>query len=295
MNYWRGCVPIRRRFWSWKLIRLGGGRCALSCSRCCEMVTAMQPRPLRICSVRDILQARADKRYRETAAAMRDWFDFVVVHADPAVATLAETYPLADALGARVFHSGYLQDAADLDRDSRDGYDEVIVSAGGGAVGFKLLETALAARALSGLRDRKWRLLAGGNLDATDFDALRNRAGDGVIVERNRADFAALLSRAAVSISQAGYNTVLDTVAANCRAVLVPFAQSGETEQTQRAQKFAALGRAVMLTEERLTAASLAAAVDDAARLDLLQCAAIDMDGAARMAAFITEKFVMNQ
>ena len=42
--------------------------------------------------------------------------------------------------------------AADLDRDSRDGYDEVIVSAGGGAVGFKLLETALAARALSGLR-----------------------------------------------------------------------------------------------------------------------------------------------
>ena len=56
-----------------------------------------------------------------------------------------------------------------------------------------------------------------------------------MIVEPARADFRALLRNAALSISQAGYNTVVETLCCADRAVLVPFGTERETEQTDRA------------------------------------------------------------
>ena len=262
-----------------------------------QMVDGMAPRPLRLCSLRDILQLRTAARYRQTVAEVNAWFDHVLVHADPAVATLAETFPLAGELGDRVFHSGYIYAPGDCRGGTTKTHErgEVIVSAGGGAVGLGLLETAIAARRYSALRDRPWRLLVGGNVGVAGFDALRGRAGDGVTVEWNRPDFAALLSRCAVSVSQAGYNTVLDTVAANCRAVLVPFSRHGETEQTHRAKKISELGRAVLLAEKNLNPKGLAAAVDRAAHLDLSKCQPVKMDGAQQTARFIEDRFAQRQ
>jgi predicted glycosyltransferase len=94
-----------------------------------------------------------------------------------------------------------------------------------------------------------------------EFAALK---APGVQVERFRSDFAALLASAKVSVSQAGYNTVGDLLVAGTRAVLVPFAAGGETEQTERANRLAAAGRAVVLPETDLTAQALAAAIETA-------------------------------
>ena len=49
------------------------------------------------------------------------------------------------------------------------GKGEVIVSAGGGAVGAGLLDAAIRARPLTVLRDRTWRVLAGNNLPDDEF------------------------------------------------------------------------------------------------------------------------------
>jgi len=156
-------------------------------------------------------------------------------------------------------------------------------------VGFELLQTAIDARPLSALKNRDWLLLVGRGAAAAEFDALAEHAGAGITVEWARRDFAALLAACAVSVSQAGYNTALDTVAANARAVFVPYSRHGEAEQTLRAQKFAALGRAVTVSEDGLTAARLAAAIDRAARLDPAAAAPIRLDGAAGTVAFIEQ------
>ncbi len=262
-----------------------------------RMIDDSKPRPLRLCSVRDILQLRTTERYRQTVDEVKAWFDYVLVHADPAVATLADTFPFVDELPGKVFHSGYLYDRSDGrgGESKTEQRDEVIVSAGGGAVGLKLLETAIAARSHSKLPDRRWRLLVGEYMDASKVKALQKQAGDGIIVERNRRDFAALLSACAVSVSQAGYNTVLDTVAANCRAVLVPFSRGGESEQTHRAEKFSALGRAVVLAEKDLNPKALAAAVERAACLDLSKCQPVKMDGALQTTNYIESCFARRQ
>ncbi|MGR3984603.1 MAG: glycosyl transferase family 28 [Gammaproteobacteria bacterium] len=268
-----------------------------------RLATGMRPRPLMLCSVRDILQVRAPQRRRQSIAEAHAWFDHVLVHADPAVAAPAGTFPPARELGGKVFYSGYLHAAREAlaggaDERGADGHGEVVVSAGGGAVGFELLQVALAARPHSALRRRVWRLLVGGNAPDGELRALREQAGRdsgnpgaaGIIIERSRPDFHALLRCCAVSVSQAGYNTVLDLVAAGCRAVLAPFARGGETEQTHRAETFARLGRAVMLPEPDLTPARLAAAIDRAAELDISSCRPLKMDGARESVKFIERR-----
>ena len=60
------------------------------------------------------------------------------------------------------------------------------------------------------LRDATWRFLTGPNLPEVDYALLAAAAGPGTIVERFRPDFSARLANAALSISQAGYNTVMD-------------------------------------------------------------------------------------
>ena len=162
------------------------------------------------------------------------------------------------------------------------------MSVGGGAVGEALLRAAVAARPATVLADVPWRLLAGPDLPRPVFDDLRRMAPAGVVVEPARPDFAGLLARCRLSISQAGYNTVIDVLAAGCPAVLVPFAAGGETEQRDRAALLAARGLAQVVDEATLSPASLAAAVDVAIRLPR-RAPAIRLDGAETTARLVLE------
>ena len=65
---------------------------------------------------------------------------------------------------------------------------------------------------------------------------------DGVVVERYRPDFSQVLRRCRVSVSQAGYNTTLEVLAAGVAAVFVPFDEMLETEQALRAERLATRG-----------------------------------------------------
>ena len=120
------------------------------------------------------------------------------------------------------------------DRD--DG--EILVSAGGGAVGFPLLAAAIRAKKLTRHRHRRWRIVTGANLPAAERAQLdKLAAGDpDIAIEGFRNDFARLLAACHLSISQGGYNTVMELIATRCPSVVVPFAEGGESEQTLRAR-----------------------------------------------------------
>jgi predicted glycosyltransferase len=246
-----------------------------------EAALAVRPRPVIACSVRDILQGRKPGRAEETAALVERAFDLVLVHGDPALVRFEESFPLAGRLGAKLRYTGYI--AARAPRRGRagdPGWGEVVVSAGGGAVGQALLEAGLGARSLSRLADVPWRLLAGRNLPEPTFAMLAERAGPEVIVERARPDFPQLLANCRISVSQAGYNTVMDIVNAQARAVLVPFVGAGETEQSLRAGRLARRGLAQSVPETALDPARLAAAIDAADAMPTPDFARIDRRGA---------------
>jgi predicted glycosyltransferase len=247
-----------------------------------EAANAGPRRPLVVCSVRDLIQPNP-AREEEAAKRFERYFDRLLVHGDPRVATFERTFGQASRLAGRLFYTGYVVEDAPRDQDDT-GKDEVLVSAGGGAVGRRLLETALEARALTSLRERTWRILAGPN--AKELDSLK---GEGVIVERARDDFTLRLRNCVLSVSQAGYNTVMETLQARARAVLVPFAAGGESEQTLRAKLLVGRGLAEMLEEHELTPATLAAALDRAAARPRPAAGAVDLGGARRSAELLRE------
>ena len=246
---------------------------------------ATRPRPLVVCSVRDLIQAKPE-RENEILECFEFFYDRLLVHGDPRLARFERSFGPAARIAGKLHYTGYVvQERPETTSDA--GAEEVLVSAGGGAVGQRLLETAVAARALSRLRERTWRVLAG--LNAENFDALQARAGSGVIVERFRNDFTLRLRNCVLSVSQAGYNTVLETLQARARAVVVPFAGVAESEQTLRANLLAERGLLEVVEEAALTPATLAAAIDRAAARPRPAPGAIDLDGARRSAELLHE------
>jgi predicted glycosyltransferase len=250
-------------------------------------IEATRPRPLVLASIREILQLQ-QKPVRERE--MLEWamrsFDAILVHGDPRFARFEETFTFADELAPPVHYTGFVL-GADAGRAGEERRDEVVVSAGGGGVGIELLATALTAQKHSRFAHLAWRVLAGPNNPDAGLARLRACASPRAIVERSRVDFAALLRRAFVSISQAGYNTTLDVVTSGARPVVVPFTGNGETEQRARGERLHRFGLAVVVDDRTLTPERLAAAVDDAGTREHFARWEFASDGATRTAELV--------
>lgn len=254
-----------------------------------EAAAAARPRPIIACSVRDILVAKTKpERYDQMVDLAERYFDHILVHGDPKLISFYETLPQARRLEDRLHYTGYVVDGGGRrGQPGNDGWDEVLVSAGGGRVGQRLLETAIEARALTSLDRHLWRVLVGYHAPQGDLEGLRCNAPDGVIVERARGDFPSLLMNCRLSISQGGYNTMMEAMRAGCRIVVSPYAGAEETEQTLRAERLAARGALEIVPEASLSPASLAAAVERALARPAAALASLDTGGVSASARLI--------
>lgn len=240
-------------------------------------------------SVRDILVRKANPaKTRWMADTARSAYDRVLVHADPTLVRLEESFPHTAEIADLIRYTGFVYAPSAFQPPGDDGRGEVIVSCGGGPVGLRLLQAAVTARAHAHQATGPWRVLASASHGDDRLAALAAAAAPGTIVEPARPDFSGLIKRAAVSVSQAGYNTVLDVLAADCPAVLVPFAEGDETEQTQRAESLSARGMATLLAEDHVTPERLAAAADQAL-VATRPPLAIDLSGAETSARILLE------
>ena len=93
-----------------------------------------------------------------------------------------------------------------------------------------------------------------------------------------------VLAAARLSISQAGYNTTLEVLAAGTPAVVVPFAAGSETEQTLRARLLEERRRLVVVEEAGLTPRRLADGIARALALPPPPPLPLRLDGAAETA-----------
>lgn len=252
-----------------------------------EAAWRRHPRPLVASSIRDILQeTRHPGREAEVVAAVLAQFDGVLVHGDPRLARLEDSFALAPAIADRLIYTGLVGPRVDTGATLPPSeIADVIVSVGGGAVGAALILLALAARPLSRLAAAPWLVLTGPNLPAGAV----THAAAGVTIRPFVSDLPLRLRHARLSLSQAGYNTVADLLEApGCRAVLVPHVGDGETEQTRRAALLERAGVASVVAAQELTPARLAAVMD--AALDAPPAALVlERDGARRSAVLLQE------
>lgn len=250
-----------------------------------EAAKAAKPDALVLASIRDVLVApQRPERLAETGERIATLFDAVLVHGDPHVLPLEASWPVTPEIAGKLVYTGYLAEPPASSRDVAGSSGTVLVSGGGSAAALPLFETTLAAARL--LPQRPFHLLIGRGASEADFAALRQSAPDNALVEWARTDFTALLATCALSISQAGYNTVLDLLQAGRPALLAPFDAGNETEQALRAAALeqAGLARVVKLAEGPQ---ALAAAIEAALAQGVPPAAKVDLGGAVGSVAAI--------
>ncbi|MGX9352011.1 glycosyltransferase family protein [Shimia sp. W99] len=221
----------------------------------------MRPEPLVLASIRDILAPPSKPSKADRARdILLEHYDGVLVHSDPKITRLEDSWPVAEVIQPLLHYTGYVAPPPAAPHPTGVGQGEIIVSAGGGAVGQALFECAVEAARQSPL---SWRLLVGGAERNDRIAELAARAGDlEITIEPVRPDFREMLTGAAASVSMCGYNTALDLLQTGLPAVLVPFDDGGEVEQSLRARALAALPAVDVISTAELTPEAMAAAVD---------------------------------
>jgi predicted glycosyltransferase len=271
--------PFGRRAFQFELIRL------------LDAASAFVPRPKILCSVRDILVIKNDqKRYDWMRDLVNRYYDHVLVHTDPKLVPFDLTFPYAKDIAPKIINTGYVTEKVTKGETRLNTMaPEVLVSTGGGRVGGKLIEAAIRARGLSRLKDVPWRVIAGGYADEAELEALRAKLPLGIILTGPSDDFQARLANSLLSISQAGYNTVVEGLRLGKRMVLVPFETASETEQGLRAERLSDMGFAHTVREADLNAETLAKAVDAVLDRPPPQVIDVNLDGLSNTVNFVRE------
>ena len=133
----------------------------------------MNPRPRVLCSIRDILVASSKpERIAEAHERVLGHYDAVLVHGDPELVPLDDSWPLDERIRPLIRYTGYVdENEAAIPESIRQG---IVVSGGSSAASLPLYRAALAAA--HRIADRPWRILVGRGVPEADFQALREGA-----------------------------------------------------------------------------------------------------------------------
>ena len=248
---------------------------------------ALPKRPVICASIRDILAppSKPEKAVKADAI-IAEFYDAVLVHSDPTVTPIDASWPVSDMLRAKLRYTGFVAPAKATDHPGLMGKGEIIVTAGGGAVGMPIFEAALRAASTSA---HPWRMLIGGAQAGDVVTDLARRAPPNMQVEPARPEFRQMLNHAAACVGMCGYNTALDVLQSGCAAVFIPFDEGTEVEQTLRAQTLATLDGIAVLKSADLTPDSLRVALDAVMQAPPRAASTLAMNGAAATATILQD------
>ncbi|WP_319779720.1 glycosyltransferase [Maridesulfovibrio sp.] len=202
-----------------------------------------------VCSLRDILVERNDGGKHEARCVkyLNKYFDLLLIHSDPKIASLDETFQAFDQIEIPCEYTGFaarkpvenLRDKIRADLGISENEKLLIASAGGGKVGGPLMESVLESYIEMNTPDNKLLMLTGPFLDDKKYETLCSIAKKHaeITVQRFAADFTDLLTAGDAMVSMAGYNTCMDILTSGIPAAVIPFAQNHE--QRMRAEKIA--------------------------------------------------------
>jgi predicted glycosyltransferase len=215
------------------------------------------------CSVRDILVEKKtgrEKFEQRVVQTVNSYFNGILIHADPEIITLAETFSRLGDIRVPLHYTGFVTKAEPQEDGERirktlalSPADKLIVaSIGGGNVGSELLYAAIQAfKFLAGSRSAHLQLFCGPYCDEKVYKALQNNIQDNISIDRFTDHFPEWLEAADLSISMAGYNTCMNLVQAGIPALVYPFKQN--REQRLRAERLGKKAPLTILAETDLT------------------------------------------
>ncbi|MCJ8338292.1 MAG: hypothetical protein MJK10_07460 [Pseudomonadales bacterium] len=253
-----------------------------------QWVKSQPQPPLLVASVRDILQRRSEKREQECIALVQQHYQQVLVHGDPNFYPLQQSFPPAAAINDKINYSGYVCPELHQANEQRPENGKIVVSIGGGSVGREILAAALTLYQSGFASDRQWLLITGPNMSPADKAYFHSHSDQRLSVVELADNFLQQLSSAYVSVSMAGYNTVMDLLLTKVAAVVIPFEGEGETEQLARSEVLAEEGVFEVLRNGQLSSDNLRLAINSATSQPA-GAVSIDSDGADNSARLLID------
>lgn len=263
-----------------------------------EHARATRPQIKVVCSLRDILVRRRNQASyeAEVCALMNQYFDLLLIHADPQWQRLEETFASLPQITCALSYTGYVARQPQAEVDERAGKGDsaaplILVSIGGGRVGHELIECALAAERRLTV-PHSMHVIAGPHIPKEQLRRIEQQAADqpNVTIQHYATELLSWMERADLSISLAGYNTCMEILSAGVRALVYPFTGHGNDEQTLRASKLQASGLIRRLDPQNLNPEFLAAEIERSLALPRPTSArAIDLQGAANTARLLAQ------
>lgn len=275
-----------------ELFPFGRKRFAVELRPLLEMAHSHESPSLIVCSLRDIFgtQRPVQQKYDDRAAMLANQFmDLILVHSDPTFAHFDQSFRPTVPLRVPVVHTGFIVPRLAPSPPIENGRKRIVVSAGGGTAGEPLIR--LAVDALSHFENDpqiEMKVIAGPFFPDEAWNTLRVLAREKpqLTAVRHVPNLRDEFCGAALSISQAGYNTCLDILRAGVPALLVPAAKGHENEQWKRALRLQTLGAAKMLDQSDLNPAQLAVTMRELMNVEMAK-PQLDLNGAERSAQVI--------
>ena len=253
-----------------------------------QIQSETQNKPLVACSIRDVIQPKTkSKRVDEIVTIVTDYFDAIFVHGDKSFIPFEQSFPEAKRFLDKLYYTGYVTKKTVVQNGLARQKNKILVSAGGGAVGQKLYQTCLNAAKQSQGLSYQWHVLVGNNISETEYQVLLDRRSENVLIERNRSDFLDLMLCCTVSISQAGYNTIMDMLVTTTKAIVIPFEGEAEKEQLIRAQALQDKGVLSIIREKDLSPTTLNNAIRALEKKSNIETLSLNIDGANQTASLI--------
>lgn len=236
-----------------------------------EDVRQRRPRARVVLGLRDIIDE--PERVR-TAWAEHDihhilerYYDAILVYGVPEVLDVVAAYHLQPLVAAKTQYCGYLPRVRSIAAPAAApagllGESErlVLVTAGGGGDGYRLLRTYLAGLDVPEAPEHVASVLITGpfmpSAERAELEALASRHA-GVRLMEFTNDMLGLMQAADLVVCMGGFNTLCEVLSVGARAVVVPRAEP-RREQLLRATAFDKLGLLSMLHPDSLTPTTLA-------------------------------------
>ncbi|MEO0533411.1 MAG: glycosyltransferase [Cyanobacteria bacterium P01_A01_bin.123] len=217
-----------------------------------------------VCSLRDIVVTKQDQTRHEAKICrlMNQYFDQLLIHGDPSLHPLEDSFSRVNDLNCDVHYTGYVVQQPGNTRPTitdqialSDERPMILTSVGGGRFGHELLDCVVeTAQVLEGKLPHCIRMFTGPFMPEEKFWELKYAAHDrsNLQIHRYTPNLLAYMQKADLSISMAGYNTTMNILTTGVPAMMLPFTGNDDKEQTMRVERLAQLGRVKRLHPEDL-------------------------------------------
>ncbi|MEM7591401.1 MAG: glycosyltransferase [Cyanobacteria bacterium P01_A01_bin.83] len=210
-----------------------------------------------VSSVRDIVVTKQNQQRHEEKVykLINKYFDLLLIHGDPNFVKLDLSFSRVNDLNCPVHYTGYVVQPIPKKRQIIVDKPTILVSVGGGRFGHNLLECV--ARTAPILRDKiphHIQIFTGAFCPNEVLVELKDMTKDldNITCDRYTTNLLNYMQQADLSIGMAGYNTTMNILSTDVKAMMMAFQGNNDKEQETRLKKLDSLGRVKMIHPEDL-------------------------------------------